>query len=354
MTFNSIFKVKKEVSEEQFLRGVLIGLSNDEKSPSNIMNAKFGKVSEFQKEFLVLFADVTVNYSGTIGYNREETYYETEKYYDSDLKMQRTRQVEKTRTVTDWHPYNGSLNTNKETYEVNEDDSDYELGGLFYEAIKQAKDENVIEEGEAIVNPSSYKAALLSCESQAKDEVKWPGDEQKDARFSCKTDVKDLECYLVPCYEVSFEYNGKKYIARGLAIGNVNEIHEVPQTDGYVESEEMIENRRKQNVANAEKLLKVKSLCVVVSVLMGIVGLYGLIAHNIQNAGAEVCLPLGFITMAVGIICAIAIKSKVNKNVDEINLKASEEKAKLKNIKKLNLQKALEELNLPPLDNSEK
>lgn len=54
--------------------------------------------------------------------------------------------------------------------------------------------------------------------------------------------------------------------------------------------------------------------------------LYGLIAHNIQNAGAEVCLPLGIITMAVGIICAIAIKSKVNKNVDEINLKASEEK----------------------------
>ena len=87
---------------------------------------------------------------------------------------------------------------------------------------------------------------------------------------------------------------------------------------------------------------------------MGIVGLYGLIAHNIQNAGAEVCLPLGFITMAVGIICAIAIKSKVNKNVDEINLKASEEKAKLKNLKKLNLQKALDELNLPPLDNSEK
>lgn len=353
MEFQNVFKVKKEVSEEQFLRNVLIGLSNDEKSPSNILDAKFDEVSEFQTEILGISADIAVNYSGTIGYDRQETYYETESYYDASLGKRRTKQVEKTRTVTDWQAYNGVLNTNEGVYVSNIEYGDRDLDRLFSNALKQAKDESVVEEGTASVNPDAYKLAVSACELSARFEVHWPGDRQKDERYSFKTDVIDLLCYIVPCYKVFFEYNGENYMARGFAFGEPNETHVVPQADGNVESEEIIEKRRRLNVDKAKKLLKVKPLFIVISVIMSLVGFYGLVNLHERFGFSEICIPLGFTTMAIGIICAIAIKISVNKKVSEINSKAFDEKEKLSNIKLNNLIKMLDELHLPKLSDEE-
>ena len=353
MEFQKVFKVKKEVSEEEFLRSVLIGLSRDEKSPSNIMDAKFDEVSEFQTEILGISADIVVNYSGTIGYDRKEIYYETESYYEVSSGKRKTRQVEKTRTVTDWQAYNGVLNTNEGVYVSNVEYGDRDLDRLFYDAFKQAKDESVVEEGTARVNSDAYKLAVSACESSARFEVHWPGDRQKDERYSFKTDVIDLLCYMVPCYKVFFEYNGENYIARGFAFGEPNETHVVPQADGNVESEEIIEKRRKLNVDKAKKLLKVRPLFIVISVIMSLVGFYGLINRDSKYGYPEVCIPLGFITMAVAIICAIAIKISVNKKVSEINLTAFNEKEKLSNIKLNNLIRVLDELHLRKLSDEE-
>lgn len=64
MEFSKVFIMKKEVDEKDFLRSVMIGLSKDKKSPSNIMDAKFKKIREFNSEFLILATNVDVNYSG--------------------------------------------------------------------------------------------------------------------------------------------------------------------------------------------------------------------------------------------------------------------------------------------------
>ena len=289
MEFSKVFTVKKEVNEQQFLRNVLIGLSKDEKSPSNIMKASFGKVTEFQAEVLIMSADVEVNYSGSCGYDRQEEYQTTESkyvregdYYTCKGVTKRATfsgsvqvDVTKTRTVTDWRPHSGVLNTNKLVFVLNEDNGDKELSELFPTAFKQAKDESVVEEGTASVNLSAYKSAISSCEIRAELEVNWPGDRYKDTRYSCQTNVNGIECYIVPCYMVEFAYNGKKYYARGLAIGNVNEIHEVPQANGNVESVETIEKRRKRKVAEAKKPLKINKVLKVFAIIMFIVGIMG-------------------------------------------------------------------------------
>ena len=367
MEFSKVFTVKKEVNEQEFLRNVMIGLSKDEKSPANIMNAKFGKISEFVSEFLVLSADVEVNYSGSCGYDRQEQYQTTESKYVSEGECYTYQGVSKratasgrvqvdvikTKTVTDWRPHSGVINTNETVFVLNEEEDD-ELRRLFLPAIKAAKNENVVEEGTASVNSSAYKSALTTCKCLASGEVRWPGDHYKDTTYSYKTDEKSLECYLVPCYMVEFVYNGKKYRARGLAIGKVNEVHQIPASDGKVQSIEIIEKRRQKNVNEAEKPLKIRKLFTVLAVIMGIVGLYGWININTPNCGAEVCLPLGFISMAIFIVIAIVINVKVNQAVAAINAQANIEKKKLNNIKVENLIEALKRLNLPALSTSEK
>ncbi len=368
MQFTKVFSVKKEVSEQQFLRNVLIGLTKDEKSPSNIMKAKFGKVVEFNSEILVLSADVEVNYSGSCGYDRQEQYQTTEskyikegEYYTCNGVTKRASysgsvrvDVVKTRTVTDWSPHNGTIKATKASFALNEDNGDEELANLFPKAFEEAKDESVVEEGNATINLSAYESAIGICERKATYEVRWPGDHHKDEKYNFKTDVDGVECYIVPCYMVEFEYNGKKYRARGLAIGKTNEVHEMPKSDGKVESIEIIEKRRKLNVAEAEKPLKIKKLFTVISVIMGIVAVYGIINSELPNSGAKFCLPFGLIAMAISIIISIIIKIKVNKAVEWVNIIANNEKRKLNTIKADSLNDLLKKLNLPTLSVTEK
>lgn len=369
MEFQKVFTIKKEVTKEQFLRNVLIGLSKDDKSPANIMKAEFGEVVEFNTEFLLLSGNIEVNYSGSCGYDRQEQYQTTESRYVSEgdyytcngvqRRAVRSGSVQvdviKTRTVTDWMPHSGTINAEETSYGINDSAVDEGLEGLFVGAIQSANNESIVEEGNASVNTSAYKKALETCERFASYRVSWPGDHHKDTRYNYNTDVTSLECYIVPCYSVEFQYNGKKYRARGLAFGQVNEVHEVPPTaDGSVESVEIIEKRRQAKVEEAEKPLKINTLFTVLAVIMGIVGFYGLVNIGIPDCGAEVCLPLGFGSMVIFIVIQVIISNKVKKVVQGINDLSDKEKRDLNNIKADYLVLALERMNLPALSKSEK
>ncbi len=368
MEFSKVFTVKKEVNEQQFLRNVLIGLSKDEKSPANILDAKFGKVTEFEKEFLVLSADVEVNYSGSCGYDREEEYKTTERkslsqgdWYTIDGIQKRASQsgyytvdVTKKKTVTDWRPHNGTIKTQQYDYALNEKNGDERLASLFAAAHDSTKEASFVESGTANINSSAYQSLVEKCEDCACRAVEWPGDRVKDKSYHCATDVKSLECYIVPCYMLEFEYNGKKYCARGLAIGNVNEVHEAPDVDGNVESIEIIEERRKQNVNVAEKPLKIKNLFVASAIITGIIALMGLMQIADSPNWAIPCLILGIIFAAGSGVGAVLVNNKVKQAVAEINAKANIEKKELNNIKVDNLVKMLKKLNLPVLSQSEK
>ena len=269
----------------------------------------------------------------------------------------------KTRTVTDWRPHNGTLNARKAEVVLNKDNGDVEFELLFYNAFKQVKNENVIEEGTADINFSAYQSAIDGCNRRASWDVTWPGDRKKDYSYSFKTDVEDVQCYIVPCYMVEFVYNGKKYYARGLAIGNVNEIHEVPQADGKVESIETIEKRRKSKVAEAEKPLKINKVLKVLAIITFIVGIMGpcsncfgggIDANTSGNNILSLLTWIGLISTAILVVIMILIFRKVTGVVAEINSLADIEKKKLNNIKVDNLVEVLKKLNLPALSSVEK
>lgn len=369
MEFTAIGKIKKEIDEKQFLRNVLIGLSKDPKSPSNILKAKFGKVCEYEAQILVLTADIQVSYSGSCGYDRQEQYQTTEQKYvrqGEEYICEGIRRVAtyngsqkvdvvKTRTVTDWSSHSGVINTTQVEHAFNDDNKDKRLLDLFpFAFMDQKSDNNIIEAVDVQMKASAYEYALDSCEKQACWEVKWPGDHHKDESYNCKMGKIEVACFIAPYYVVEFEYNGKKYRARGFAFGKVNEVHELPTSAGGVQSIDSIEKRRVANVAEAEKPYKVRKFFVFLSVIMAIVGLYGVINRNMPGTGASVCMPLGFISMAIGILIAIVINNKVKKAVAEINFRAENEKRNLKNEKVNNLVTMLKNLNLPALSSVEK
>lgn len=367
MEFSKVYTVKKEVSEQQFLRKVLIELSKDQKSPSNVMDAKFGQVTEFTSEFLLLEADVEVNYSGSCGYDRQEQYQTTESKHLSEgdeytiggIRRRASRSgsyevdVVKMRTVTDWRPHSGTLKKHTSSVELNEGNEDAKrLLTPFVKAMEEAKDESVVEEGTASVNAAAYQSAGETCERKAKYAVSWPGDRTRDEQYNCSTDVTGVECYIVPCYKVEFVYNGKKYCAIGVAFGKANEVHKVPKADGNVESVEIIEQRRASKVEVAEKPLKIKKICTVLAVITGVIGLSGLL--NSGESWATGCLLVGFIAMAICIAAAIVLNKKVQQEVGAINAQADAEKKALNDIKVNNLVVALKKYNLPALNTTEK
>lgn len=226
------------------------------------------------------------------GYDRQEEYNTTESRYvregdfytcrgvtkRADRSASYTVDTIKTRTVTDWRPHSGAINTDAMYTGLNADEDDSEMSGLFIDFCKNVKnDGRVVEEGSAIVNSKAYEHAIWNCEMRARMNVNWPGDRHKDEIYNCSTEVKYLVCYIVPCYIVEFEYNGKTYCARGLAIGKANEIHEVPKEGGNIESIETIEKKRENKVAEAEKPLKIKKLFIFLSVIMGLAACFWLI-----------------------------------------------------------------------------
>ena len=68
-----------------------------------MLSADFCEVEEYREQVIGLSAKVTVDFSCSLGYDREEEYLTLEKYRDNGVERQ--RQVVKTRTVTDWSPY---------------------------------------------------------------------------------------------------------------------------------------------------------------------------------------------------------------------------------------------------------
>lgn len=351
-SFEKIYKVKKEYSKEDFLRNVLIGLSKDEKSPSNLMDAKFSDVVEFDKEVLVVGANVEVSYSGSVGYERQEEYIEYEEKYDRELQRNVTKPVKKTRTVTDWRPHSGSLSTSEVNFAINEDGGELDFASLFTKAIKEAKDEDVVEGGNATVNSDALRCAIADCEFGTRWKVRWPGDRHKDESYNYKTDVTSLECFIVPCYEVEFSYGGKTYNARGVAIGGVNEIHETPEADANIESVEKIQKRGKRQIETAEKPLAIRNIFKIILILSAIMTFVFLGMGLIYNF--YVPMIISIVVLAISILIVTIISVKVRKKVAFIEFTIAREKKKLSYLKTDKLVAKLKSLGLKELSVSEK
>ena len=232
MNFDTVFTIKKEHSKEDFLRKVLISLAGSTDSAIDVVHASFGEVKESYKEVLACTANVEVDYTASIGYDRIEEYYVKEQKRDSATGRTYYEDVKKTRKVTDWHPHSGHQSGTPTKAVFNYSESSYNLLNIAIDSIRTAKKDSIIEDGEATVNLSSLETAKTNCRQDVIYSIKFPGDHHKDERYSSTEEVTDLVCYIVPFYEVSFTYKGKKYSARGFACGSsIKLLLEIPKSN---------------------------------------------------------------------------------------------------------------------------
>lgn len=238
MQFDAVYTVEKEFDKEVFLRQVLVTLGTDPNTPIDAVHAKFGEVREGYEEVILCSAEVSGLCSASVGYDRKESYVDYEKYREKigDRYVERTRPVTKYRTVTDWRPFSTPF-SGKAVCAVHNDESAAE-DGYAITALKTMKDSGCIREGTATVRTNAYNAALALCKATVHTrDVNIPGDHVKDRRYQDTVDVENLDCFKLPCYYVSFTYEGTEYKASCYACGTVLVNCEKPPMNMDIEAE---------------------------------------------------------------------------------------------------------------------
>ena len=237
MEFDAVFTVKKETSKDEFLRELLIELASSSKTPADVVKAKFGEVEESVREAIVCSAHIEMDYSASVGYDRQETYWTKEKKYNSSTNQYYYVDVEKTRTVTDWRPFSSHISGDKTAAAFNASFSGIYDNDTIVDVIKSTNRDSIVAKGEADVDYEGLEAAKKNCAFFLEMDISYPGDHHKDTRTNSDVMVESISCYKLPYYTVEFTYNGKKYSASGFACGNPNIRAELPPNDVDVEAQ---------------------------------------------------------------------------------------------------------------------
>ena len=299
MEFDAVFTVKKETSKEEFLRKLLIELASSSNTPVDVVNAKFGEVEESVREAIVCSAHIEMDYSASIGYDRQETYWTKEKKYNSSTKQYYYVDVEKTRTVTDWRPFSSHISGDKTAAAFNESYSGIYDNDTIADVIKSTNSDSIVARGEADLDYAGLEAAKKNCAFFLEMDISYPGDHHKDTRTNADVTVESISCYKLPYYTVEFTYNGKKYSASGFACGRPNIKAELPPNDVNIDAEVK---------KKTEKSEKIKS-----GIWTGFIGSFILTCVMCYFGAPWVCvLPIG------ALIAAIYFNVKYNNEYNEI------------------------------------
>lgn len=68
------------------MRDAYIALACSPKTPADIFDSRFEKTSLVYRKFTEVKADVTLNYTASIGYDRKEEYIDIEEYTENGVK----------------------------------------------------------------------------------------------------------------------------------------------------------------------------------------------------------------------------------------------------------------------------
>lgn len=252
--FDSINTVPKKFTKEDALRQGLIDITNNDKCPLNIFEIGTFEVKEIQIPVAVIAYDVTIDYSCSIGYDREEIYYEKEKRHNSSTNSYEMVDVKKTRTVTDWSPYKGT-NSSSETEILIVDDqlrekllkssgmastliSDFVMNqvGLFTE-IKEID----------VPSPTAklFKDAEISAGWGAFYSANIPGDRKKDEDWNGDFKQTATHCVIITGYVVTAKYGGKETQRTYLSLDSISSVSWGEFPEAPFGTIEVVENEMK-------------------------------------------------------------------------------------------------------------
>lgn len=233
-SIKSAYKLQCGFTKEEYLRAVLIELTAEKTTPTDILKSEFGEIIEEKKEYLLLKGDVDLAYTCSIGYDRKEEYYEEERDFEKERKLNNGvkyyKNVKKTRTVTDWSPFQGTRKSSEAAWALNTPNSEdyteaYFTNSRVNRCILATKEELVIacteEEKDNIeLFSTGIRTAKSLCESSCFVGVKFPGDHHKNEEYSAEVYVTKIVVAEIPEYNLEYEYKGVKHKTKGFACGS--------------------------------------------------------------------------------------------------------------------------------------
>lgn len=249
MEFDNIFGAKKEHTAKDFLRSLLINLANEGETPVDIGKAKFSAITSRTRETILAHTHIEMDYSVSIGYDREETYIEKKQKRDPTTNRYYYEEEKKTRIVTDWSPHSGHIGGDVTTAAFNEKCSlrGLDQHDLILDVIRSISKSSFIVSSNA--TPSNYGIQTIRENSKdiMRSRISLPGDRYKDFNATAQIKADSISCWKLPYYDTQFTYNGETYKAGGFASGNYNLTSELPPNDVNLEQVAEKETEKSQN-----------------------------------------------------------------------------------------------------------
>ncbi len=239
MTTNTVVRMLPEHDKKAYLRELLIQLAKEEKTPTDIFEAKFGDVQEEEKEYLLVSGQASIDFTCSVGYDRKEEYFDQVRKYNSTTKSYYYETVKKTRTVTDWHPYSGSNSSRESSILGNSSDqSGYRSREDLLACYKSTKKENIVDVDEEVeVSPAAYNEGKRKCLGSCYVHASIPGDHVKDSHYEGEVEVDTVSVMKVTQYSISYEYDGKEYPSSAFASGDMRIVKDFPNASEDVTKE---------------------------------------------------------------------------------------------------------------------
>ena len=238
----TVEKAKVTHSEKDFLRNALIELATQESTPGDIFESKFEDVQLLENEYLVVEADVNINYTCSIGHDRQEVYYEQERDYAKERRLNNGveyyKDVKKTRTVTDWSPFSGSRSSTEIEIVGNGLNDDFRFGDMVQACISECEKEDVeIINKNIECNEDALEVAKELCIGSCFRGVNYPGDRHQDEDCTGTAHVKKIDALVMPEYKLSYTYKDEKYKILAFASGAPCLSADAPSISGDVSQE---------------------------------------------------------------------------------------------------------------------
>lgn len=230
------YEIKKTISEEDFIRTIIVGLGTSKETPADVFDGEFGEVNCERQHFVSVGGTAKVYTNASIGYDHEE---KELKYNNITNKLEESYE-----TVTDWRPYQSTyFDENAVGFSENVENPSFADSSAFRDMLSRVKGDEVIsidevsdeilkKKGFGEIKDEAVKFSIEDMKASAiqKSEESLPGDRYRDFSASSEIDAEYSENYIVSCHNMTYTYSGEPYHLKAYANGECVVRGSIPKT----------------------------------------------------------------------------------------------------------------------------
>lgn len=347
MDFISGYRVMEKFTAEEFKKVTFQFLRNSERVPSYVFNEfQCDNIMLYEVPILKVEGKVDVNYTRTLGFDRDEISYKfSTRTYSNGIEVKDPYRVH--RTVTDWHQDNGCLRGESKGTEINMDNNDYdgllnEVDSIDYSSMVPLTN---IELNYYKVNKNKLEIIKKRMVDEIyRKELPKSGDHSKDESYNGTAEITNSILILPKIYYIAIYLRNMKAIFYSMASGNLNVYMtgEFPKENDEEEFQKQIKEikHEKHKLKLIFNILSYFSIIseFIIFVLFILKGKESSELLKLTFISLWVCILLFIIFKSIGKYISYKYKKRINKIIDE-------KKKKVFNIKKEALNKIYPQYN---------